>query len=106
MIRAVLIVWLSLALQGVEKASAAREPWQENSAHEEFFSGTVLELSETSVSVSRALPGKSPETRVFSIDSETIVEGKLKKQARVTVGYRARDGHEYAWRIIVRETPD
>ncbi len=106
MTRALLFLWLSLSLQGDEKARAGLRQTQESNPQDEFFSGTVQELSETSVSVSRTLPGKSAETRVFSVDSETVIEGKLKKQVRVTVGYRTRDGQEHAWRIIVRESPE
>ena len=73
---------------------------------DEFYSGAVQEFSETSVTVSRSLPGKTPETRVFVMDAETKVEGKLKKLARVTVGYHTLEGQDVAWRIIVRETPE
>jgi len=72
----------------------------------EFFSGSIQDLSETWVSVARSLAGKTPETRVFQRNNDTIVEGHLKKQARVTVGYRTHDGQDHAWRIIVRENPD
>ncbi len=72
----------------------------------EFFSGSVQDLSETSVSVTRSLAGKTPETRMFQLSNDTIVEGHLKKQARVTVGFRTHDGQDHAWRIIVRENPE
>ena len=77
-----------------------------DAVHDEFFSGSVQEVSETSVTVSRSLPGKPPETRSFVLGSDTIIEGRLKKLARVTVGYRTQDGVDHAWRIIVRENPE
>ena len=103
------ILWLSLSFPGCHLAWAGAPQSQEaheNDAQGEFFSGLVQEVSETSVSVSRSLPGKPAEIRVFTIDTETIVEGKLKKLARVTVGYRSHDGQDHAWRIIVRESPE
>lgn len=100
---AVLILCLSYALSGADKAPPVT---QDAPPSESFFSGTVQELSDTSITVSRALPGKNPEAQVFSLDRETVIEGKLKKQVRVTVGYRTRNGQDYAWRIIVRESPE
>ncbi len=99
-----------LTLQGPEttrpKAVWVQNPTHEDGVADEFFSGSVQEFSESSVTVSRSLPGKSAETRVFVMDGETKVEGKLKKLARVTVGFHSHDGQDLAWRIIVRESPD
>lgn len=103
------LLCLGLVPQGREAAAPngwAQETNRDGVVHDEFFSGSVQEISETSVSVTRMLPGKSPETRVFLLDSETIVEGKIKKLARVTVGYRTHDGQDHAWRIIVRDSPE
>ena len=110
MIRLLAVLLLSLVAQGWEKAGLVWASSQENNhdavVQDEFFSGTVQEVGETTISVSRTLSGRSPETRVFQMDSETIVEGRLKKLVRVTVGYRTHDGQDHAWRIIVRESPD
>jgi len=109
LIRLLAVVWIWLVSPGGDFARA-HAPLQETNrdgvVHDEFFSGAVQDLTETSVSVCRSIPGKSPETRVFTIDGETIVEGKLKKMVRVTVGYRTHDGHDHAWRIIVRDAAE
>ncbi len=109
-IRAFTLLWFTLAPDRFEivrlQAWAVATAVAEDVVPDEFFSGSVQEFSETSVIVYRSLPGKTPETRVFVLDSETKVEGKLKKLARVTVGYRTHDGQDVAWRIIVRESPE
>ncbi len=111
LLRALPILSFCLFLQAEERictppAPGAQESNRDGILQDEFFSGSVQEVSETTVSVSRSLPGKNPETRVFLMDADTIVEGKLKKLARVTVGYRTHDGQDHAWRIIVRESPE
>jgi hypothetical protein len=55
--------------------------------------------------VNRAVLGKPPEERAFLITSETKVEGKLRVNARVTVGYRTSEEGDIATRIIVRPQP-
>ena len=109
-IRTFTLLWLVLAPQGAgfarAQAWAAVSAVSEDVMPDEFYSGSVQEFTETSVTVSRSLPGKSPEMRVFVMDAETKVEGKLKKLARVTVGYHTHEGQDVAWRIIVRESPE
>ena len=109
-IRTFTLLWLVLAPNGAgfarAQAVAAVNSVSDDVMPDEFYSGSVQEFSETSVAVSRSLPGKTPETRVFVMDAETKVEGKLKKLARVTVGYHTHDGQDVAWRIIVRESPE
>lgn len=70
----------------------------------EFVSGTVVDLSGGKIVVNRAIPGKSAEHHTFTITGETKVEGNLRVQARVTVGYKAvpDTGELVAVRIIVR----
>jgi hypothetical protein len=68
-----------------------------------IFSGTVMELTDRSVTVVRRVPGQQPVTREFARDDKTTVEGNLRNKARVTVRYRAADGGEFvAVHIIVR----
>jgi hypothetical protein len=107
--RVFITLLLCLVFQGGELARAnspGQETQNDGVIHDEFFSGSVTEVSETTVAVCRTLPGKDPETKVFVVDSETIIEGKLKKAVRVTVGYRTHDGQDHAWRIIVRDSAD
>lgn len=97
---------LALALLGA--AADAQDPKQGASPSEanyEFFSGAVAELPEGKVTVSRAVLGKPAENRTFLINGDTKVEGELKVNARVTVGFRASAEGDVAARIIVRETP-
>ena len=70
----------------------------------EFVSGIVTELPAGKIVVNRAVLGKSPENHTFLMTAETKVEGSLRVQARVTVGYRTNDqGEQVAMRIIVRQ---
>ena len=109
-IRTFTLLWLVLVPNGAgfarAQAWAAVSSVSDDVMPDEFYSGSVQEFTETSVTVSRSLPGKNPETRVFVMDAETKVEGKLKKLARVTVGYHTHEGQDVAWRIIVRESPE
>jgi hypothetical protein len=70
---------------------------------ETIFSGTVTDLGSDSVTVLRtALIGQSVK-RTFLLDAQTVVEGKLRAKARVTVRYMAdEDGQLHALHIIVR----
>ena len=54
---------------------------QERTEMDGFFSGTVADMSEEKVTVSRTVLGKAPENRTFVINSETKVEGKIKQKA-------------------------
>jgi hypothetical protein len=49
--------------------------------------------------------GKPPEERTFLVTSETKIEGQLRVNARVTIGYRPSDEGDIATRIIVRPQP-
>jgi hypothetical protein len=101
LIKSVLLLALStpllpLAARAQEQATAPSE------SNYEFFSGTVLHMAEGSITVSRAVLGKPPENRNFLITNATVIEGKLKAKARVTVGYKPTSDGDLAVRIIVR----
>ncbi|MDQ6679117.1 MAG: hypothetical protein M3Z09_17675 [Acidobacteriota bacterium] len=70
----------------------------------DFFSGNVVSVSATVLTVNRKGLGKdTSETRTFTIDGSTKVEGKLKPQAHVTVRFVAdENGGARAVHIIVR----
>lgn len=68
----------------------------------EFFSGHIADLADDQVTVERMVLGKNRERRVFTIVSDTKIEGTLKKSARVTVGFLQADNRDEAYRIIVR----
>lgn len=71
----------------------------------EFVSGTVAELPPGKIVVNRAVLGKPAENRTFQVNHETKIEGDLKVNARVTVGFKPTEtGEPVAVRIIVRQT--
>jgi hypothetical protein len=70
----------------------------------EFCSGIVVEISSDRITVRRAHAGRPAEDRKFVITPETKVEGTLKLDARVTVGFVQGEGLEVAKRILVRPT--
>ena len=88
---------LALPMVQEDSAAPAEAPY-------EFVSGTVVELSSGKIVVNRAVPGKPAENHTFIINGETKVEGSLRVQARVTVGYKTNldTGELVAVRIIVR----
>lgn len=67
-----------------------------------FWSGTVTELEDAAVTVRRSIAGRKPEMRRFLMNDETIVEGELRSNARVTVAYIFREEGDLAKRILVR----
>jgi hypothetical protein len=68
----------------------------------EFCSGVVVEVSSDRITVRRALAGRPAEDRKFVITSQTKVEGALKVESRVTVGFVQGEDGEVAKRILVR----
>lgn len=110
--RRVLRIWTAGLLLAFAPVSAlARSPdsqekdSQENKAEgaqaDTFFAGTVEEVTQQSITVSRVNLGKK-EKRVFRITPDTKFEGKPKAKVRVTVRYLATDEGETALLIIVR----
>lgn len=72
-------------------------------AQADIFSGTVTARPADSVTVVRKVPARPDESRVFVIDKDTKIEGKLRVNARVTVRFLAKAGGTFqALRIIVR----
>jgi hypothetical protein len=81
---------------------ALQEPPAETPS--DFLSGTVVDLPAGKIVVNRAVVGKPPENYTFTVTSETKIEGRLRVNARVTVGYKAAgEGDPVAVRIIVRQ---
>ena len=69
----------------------------------DFFSGTVVALSPTEITVRRRALVSNASTDAFLMDSQTRVEGKLRVSANVTIRYRTEpEGNAKALRIIVR----
>ncbi len=81
---------------------AQSPPATDQPPHGEFFSGVITVLANDQITVSRNVPGKNADVRVFLIAKETRVEGKLHLKARVTVRYAHSDDGDHAVHIIVR----
>ena len=93
---------LLLALATVPAVQAfAQEPHAE--APSDFVSGTVVEMPAGKLVVNRAVVGKPAENHTFTLTPETKVEGRLRVNARVTVGFKTTEaGETVAVRVIVR----
>ena len=93
----------TLLLTDFTLAGICQEPPPAADTQYEFVSGTIADLPPGRIVVNRAVLGKPPENHTFLMTGETKVEGALRVQARVTVGYRTNeDGEQVAMRIIVR----
>jgi hypothetical protein len=77
--------------------SAKSEP-----KYDQTFSGSIVELTSTQITVSRSILGKPAEKRSFLIKPDTRVEGKLRVHVKVTVGYVTTDDGDVARLVVVR----
>jgi hypothetical protein len=66
-----------------------------------FFAGTVAEIRDDAIVISRTVRGKM-ENRTFQLTPDTKVEGRLRARVRVTVRYVAADDGDTATLIVVR----
>jgi hypothetical protein len=83
-------------------APAAGQGGFANLAQDQFFSGTITELTSDSLTVTRTVLGKESSVRTFVITADTRIEGKPRVTARVTVRYVREDEGDRAVHIIVR----
>ena len=68
-----------------------------------FFSGSVVALSDTEITVRRRALVSNATTQTFLIDSGTKIEGKLRLKANVTIRFVTDDeGRARAVSIVVR----
>jgi hypothetical protein len=94
------LVCMMLSLAGW--AMTAQEQAPPTDTNYDFVSGTITELPPGKIVVNRAVRGKPPEDRTFLITGETKIEGTLKTNAPVTVGFKPTEEGDVAMRIIVR----
>jgi len=97
----------ALSAQAAEDTSVDKPTHPDNPKSEpkydETFSGPIVEVSATKITVSRSILGKPAEKRSFLIKPDTRIDGKLRVHARVTVGYvTTDDGDDIARLIVVR----
>lgn len=99
---------LLLAFPGIASgqdppSTPAPAPTPKKPPANDIFSGTVTDLTADSVTVLRSALVRESVKRTFILDSQTVVEGKLREKARVTVRYMTDDaGQFHALHIIVR----
>jgi hypothetical protein len=75
---------------------------QNEPKYDQTFSGPIVEVTATRITVSRSILGKPAEKRTFSIKSDTRIEGKLRVRVKVTVGYVTGDDGDVARLVVVR----
>jgi hypothetical protein len=89
-----------------ENASLEQSGHGDNSKSEpkydQTFSGPIVEVTATKITVSRSILGKPAEKRTFWIKSDTRIEGKLRVRVKVTVGYVTTDDGDVARLVVVR----
>lgn len=109
-VRLLLASWVLLgpvlfAVLAIGQEAPAWEKTQTVASEPEYddtFSGSVVVLAATKVTVSRSILGKPAEKRTFSIKPDTRVEGKLRVNAKVTIGFVTSDDGDIARLIVVR----
>jgi hypothetical protein len=84
------------------KAESAKNEPKSEPKYDETFSGPIVELSATKITVSRSILGKPAEKCTFLIKSDTRIEGKLRVRAKVTVGFVSTDEGDVARLVVVR----
>jgi hypothetical protein len=82
---------------GAKSGGAKSEP-----KYDATFSGPIVELSATKITVSRSILGKPAERHTFWIKSDTRIEGKLRVRVKVTVGFVTTDEGDVARLVVVR----
>ena len=88
----------SVAAQGSE------DPGAITPRPDAFYSGSVVQSTETSLIVSRTVLGKK-ERRTFTVTADTKIEGKMRAGSRVTVRYASGDNGDTCILFVVRGAP-
>ena len=99
-------VWAAQEDASIEKANHAAHADDSKSEpkYDQTFSGSIVEITATQITVSRSILGKPAEKRTFAIKPDTRIEGKLKVRVRVTVGYVTSDDGDVARLVVVRSS--
>jgi hypothetical protein len=87
----------AVAAQGSEDSGAPPQVKKPDA----FYSGSVVESTETNLVVSKTVLGKI-ERRTFIRTTDTKIEGRLRAGSRVTVRYAAGDNGDTCILIVVR----
>jgi hypothetical protein len=103
---AVLGVLILLAGTIPAAGQGSNQSWGNAPVKDQFFTGTVMAVDETSLTVNRTVLGKNSSTRTFLLTAQTKFEGgKPQVRSQVTVRYVTTDDGDIAVRVIVRRTP-
>jgi len=97
-----LMVAGTLLTSGWSQQPAKADSAKSEPKYDQTFSGLIVELSATKITVSRSILGKPAEKRTFSIKPDTRIEGKLRVHAKVTVGFVTTDQGDVARLVVVR----
>ncbi len=95
------LLTMSLA-QEPAKTESAKDDSKSEPKYDETFSGPIVEVSATKITVSRSILGKPAEKRTFWIKPDTRIEGRLRVRAKVTVGFVKSDDGDVARLVVVR----
>jgi hypothetical protein len=90
------------SIGGWAQESTSLEGSKSEPKYDQTFSGPIVEVTATQITVSRSILGKPAEKRTFWIKTDTRIEGKLKVRVKVTVGYVTTDDGDVARLVVVR----
>src|SRR5262249_10058273 len=82
------------------KSAATETPAPKKSASYRQFTGTVVSLDASSITVEKG--GKTPKQMVFARHAAMRSTGDVEKDARVTVYWREEAGKPVAHRVVVK----
>jgi len=100
------VVWAFLAAGAATPSFPQKAQTAAPKAKDQYFTGTVIEIDESSVTVNRMVLGKNSTTKKFLLTSDTQFEGgRPKVRAQVTVRYISTDDGDRAVHIILRRAP-
>jgi hypothetical protein len=84
------------------KSDGAKSDSKSEPKYDATFSGPIVEVSATKITVSRSILGKPAEKCTFLIKPDTRIEGKLRVRTKVTVGFVTTDEGDIARLVVVR----
>jgi hypothetical protein len=100
------VLWTFLAAGAATPSFPQKPQSTAAKAKDQFFTGTVIEIDEASLTINRMVLGKDSTTKKFLLTSDTKFEGgRPKIRAQVTVRYISSDDGDRAVHIIVRRPP-
>ncbi len=100
-----LVVGALLTMSWAQEPAKTESPKDDSKSepkYDETFSGPIVEVSATRITVSRSILGKPAEKRTFWIKPDTRIEGRLRVRAKVTVGFVKSDDGDVARLVVVR----